>query len=276
LLRALEDGFDPAVVADIDRRLADIVLREKVKVLWAIESGSRAWGFPSPDSDYDCRFVYLRSRESYLGLFQPRDVIETPLTPVLDVNGWDLQKAIKLLLKGNAVIIEWLTSGNVYRGDPEFQRDFLDLAGAVANRGRIANHYLHLAYSMRGRVFGEGHEPKLKKLFYVLRPAMALRWLRQRPGQTIAPMNFQELCAGADLPPELESVISDLIRRKAMTRELGSSPVPLWARGFIEDEISLAEQIFANPEPANGRQIALADAFFLRWLQNLERSDDPC
>jgi uncharacterized protein len=270
LLRTLGHGFDPAIVADIDRRLDDVAANENVKVLWAIESGSRAWGFPSPDSDYDCRFVYIRSRESYLSLFQPRDVIETPLTPILDVNGWDLQKALKLMLKGNAVIIEWLTSGNVYRGDPVFRQDFLDLAEAVVNRGRIANHYLHLAYSMRGRVFGEGNESKLKKLFYVLRPAMALRWLRQRPGQTVAPMNFQELCAGADLPPELASFIGDLIRRKALTRELGSSPVPLWARGFIEDEISLAEQAFSDPESANARQIALADDFFLRWLHKVE------
>ncbi|MFE3443732.1 DNA polymerase beta superfamily protein [Nocardia sp. NPDC059180] len=83
----------------------------------AIESGSRAWGFPSPDSDYDCRFLYVASLDTYLSPWRTRDVIETPLVGLLDVNGWDLGKALRLLVKGNAVLIEWLQSPIVYRGD---------------------------------------------------------------------------------------------------------------------------------------------------------------
>ena len=85
-----------------------------VRILLAVESGSRAWGFPSPDSDFDCRFIYVRRSGEYLSLFPPRDVIEFPPDPLLDVNGWDLGKALRLLLKGNAVVIEWLTSPYIY------------------------------------------------------------------------------------------------------------------------------------------------------------------
>jgi len=90
-------------------------------VLLAVESGSRAWGFPSPDSDYDCRFIFVRPPENYLRLFALRDVIEFPTDGLVDVNGWDLAKALRLLLRGNAVVIEWLTSPFTYAGDAVFR-----------------------------------------------------------------------------------------------------------------------------------------------------------
>src|SRR4029079_5853412 len=115
----------------IDLRLSAIAREHEVKIPLAIESGSRAWGFPSRDTDYDCRFIYIRNLEDYLSLFPPRDVIETPLNGDLDVNGWDLAKAIRLLLKGNAVVIEWLTSPIIYTADEQFRDTFLSLAERV-------------------------------------------------------------------------------------------------------------------------------------------------
>src|ERR1043165_8193851 len=120
-LRTIPQSMDRAAVALIDARLDDVRSQHNVQMLLAIESGSRAWGFPSPDSDYDCRFLYVRSAEQYLSPWVKRDVIETPLDAVLDVNGWDWGKAIKLVLKGNAVVIEWLQSPIVYRGDAGFR-----------------------------------------------------------------------------------------------------------------------------------------------------------
>jgi predicted nucleotidyltransferase len=111
----------------------------------AVESGSRAWGFPSPDRDYDCRFVFIRPLAHYLTPRPRRDVIELPLVDELDVNGWDLAKSLKFLMKGNAVIIEWLTSPLVYRGDEEFCSSFLALARAVADRNLVIRHHLHLS-----------------------------------------------------------------------------------------------------------------------------------
>ena len=120
-LRHIHQTMDAAVVGEIDNRLESIRVDENVNIPWAIESGSRAWGFPSPDSDYDCRFVYVRPLADTLRLFPKRDVIEMPITPVFDVGGWELGKALKLLLKGNAVIIEWLMSPIIYDGDPVFR-----------------------------------------------------------------------------------------------------------------------------------------------------------
>src|SRR4030081_1730205 len=118
-LQRLSAAFDPAVVTAIDARLRSVSEREHAAVLLAVESGSRAWGFPSPDSDYDCRFIYVRRRDDYLALYAPRDVIEFPIGGDFDVNGWDLGKALRLMLKGNAVVIEWLTSPYVYDGSPQ-------------------------------------------------------------------------------------------------------------------------------------------------------------
>ena len=95
------------IVKEIDEKLNEIEEKEGVKILHAVESGTRAWGFASPDSDYDVRFIYMRNREDYLRLEEPRDVIEWQLDEVLDINGWDLKKTLRQFVKGNATLFEW-------------------------------------------------------------------------------------------------------------------------------------------------------------------------
>src|ERR1700761_1408599 len=167
-LRSIPASFSPDVVALIDARLDAICAEHGVSIPLAIESGSRAWGFPSPDSDYDCRFVFVRPVVQHLSPWQRRDVIETPLDAVLDVNGWELGKAIKLLLKGNAVIIEWLRSPIVYRGEAWFRDAFLAFAGDLADQNLVARHYLHLGERQRRLHFGDGQIVPQKKIFYAL------------------------------------------------------------------------------------------------------------
>ena len=110
------------IAKEINDKLNEIEAKEGVRILHAIESGSRAWGFASPDSDYDVRFVYVRPREDYLRLDEARDVIEWQLDEVLDINGWDLKKALKMFAKGNAVLFEWSGSPIVYRTTREWER----------------------------------------------------------------------------------------------------------------------------------------------------------
>jgi len=267
--RSIPDTLDAATVAEIDDRLATVAASEQVRILFAIESGSRAWGFPSPDSDYDCRFVYLRRQHDYLALFPRRDVIETPLTPVLDVNGWDLAKALKLLLGGNAVIIEWLTSPIVYQAVPGFRERFTRLADEIADRSRIAHHYVHLARRQVTLTLAEPDNAPLKKLFYALRPAIALRWLRQRPQARVAPMHFPTLCAQSDLSPSLQESIERLLMEKAKTRELGSGPVPPDIRDIITSELSLAESAFDRPTRPPAEVIEKAEEFFRQSVTQL-------
>src|ERR1700761_4265874 len=120
-LRSIPASFSPDVVALIDARLDAICAEHGVSIPWAIESGSRAWGFPSPDSDYDCRFIFVRPAASQLNPWPDRGVSETPPDHIFDVNGWDLVKGVRLLVKGNAVITEWLRSPIVYAGDADFR-----------------------------------------------------------------------------------------------------------------------------------------------------------
>jgi uncharacterized protein len=259
--------MDKALVATIDMRLAAVRQEHHVVIPLAVESGSRAWGFPSPDSDYDCRFLFVRELDDYLSLFPLRDVIETPLEGVLDVNGWDLAKALRLLLKGNAVVIEWLTSPIVYGGDGLFRDEFTALVDRLADRDLIARHYLHLGERQRHAYFADNKQFQLKRLFYALRPAAALRWLRLHPDDAVAPMHFPTLLAGCDVPVEIRSLVDGLIARKAVTRELGIGELPPAIAEFIDCEFEAAQTAF-DPKPHLASAEARADAqrFFLQVL----------
>jgi uncharacterized protein len=268
--RSISPDMNPAAVAEIDARLDGVEREHGVRIGFAIESGSRAWGFPSPDSDYDCRFVYVRSAGDYMALYPARDVIETPMTPVLDVNGWDLQKALKLLVAGNAVIVEWLTSPIVYRADAGFRQRFLALAHDIGERRAFAMHYLHLARRQLPLITDDPQNAPLKKIFYVLRPALALRWLRCHPGEPLAPMHFPTLCEGADLTAGLRDDIAELLAKKAVTRELGTGPVPASIHETILTELGRAEAdhppFVSDRAPAEAK----AQSFFLEAVRTFE------
>ncbi len=243
-LRAIPPIFPKSTVTEIDGRLDDICRAHGVRIPLAIESGSRAWGFPSPDSDFDCRFVFVRPVDQHLSPWSHRDVIETPLVDELDVNGWDLSKALKLLLKGNAVIIEWLRSPIVYRGEPWFRDGLLEFANRRANRDLVAKHYLHLGERQRRVYFADGTSVPQKKIFYALRPAATLRWLRLHSDASVAPMHFPTLMAECEPPEDVALLVADLIERKSLTRELGSEALPPAISAFVDYEFSLARSCF--------------------------------
>jgi hypothetical protein len=266
-LRALGPGFDATVVAAIEAPLRSVAEEENATVLLAVESGSRAWGFPSPDSDYDCRFIYMRPRDAYLALYAPRDVIEFPIEAALDVNGWDLAKALRLLLKGNAVVIEWLTSPFVYAGSDAFRQQGLALARQVARPEAIARHYLHLGERQRRTHFADARAIEIKKLFYALRPALALRWLRMHPGEAVAPMHFPTLVGQSDLPASITGIVEELLARKATTRELGTGELPRPVANLLDSEFTTAREIWpSNPWRPEAAMVAAADALLRSWL----------
>lgn len=251
-MRHIPTAFPKQTVAEIDARLDDICAADGVRIPLAIESGSRAWGFPSPDSDFDCRFVFVRPIDHHLSPWPRRDVIETPLLGELDVNGWDLAKAMKLLIKGNAVVIEWLRSPIIYRGERWFRDELLNFATRFADRNLIAKHYLHLGERQRRVYFADSANVPQKKIFYALRPAATLRWLRLHPEATIAPMHFPTLMTECAPSHELTALVSELIQRKSITRELGSEPLPTPIARFIDEEFEIARSNFASPsEPAS-------------------------
>ena len=242
------EGFDADIVSVIMDRLDRVEAEHRVRITWAIESGSRAWGFPSPDSDYDCRFFYLRSPADYLSPWRPRDVIETPLDAVYDVNGWDLIKAVDLAVRGNATVVEWLRSPYLYRGDPQFADALLELCAEVSDHGSLVRHYSHLLAHAWGRVQpDEADNVALKKVLYALRPAAVLRWLRINHSAT-PPMDLPTLLDEAPPPPEAVEPIAELVHAKARTRELGLGKIAPAVSDLIISELGASDPTPESPE----------------------------
>ncbi|MCU1550130.1 MAG: hypothetical protein JWR36_690 [Glaciihabitans sp.] len=270
-MRAIPDSLDANVVLEIDRRIAGIETEHRVIIPWAIESGSRAWGFPSPDSDYDCRFFYVRARSDYLSLWPASDVIDTPLDKIFDVNGWDLAKAIRLLVNGNAVVAEWLQSDIVYSGDAQFRKEFLDLAHEITDRGRVGRHYEHVASQHLERATLPSGANRLKRLFYALRPAAAVRWLRVHPDSAVPPMSLTALVRESDAPSDVIDATDELIELKSRLRESQSMDAPDILRRFVESEIAAAGSAFDHPERISIAEArARAQQFFHQTVNRLE------
>ncbi len=200
----------------------------------AVESGSRAWGFHSPDSDYDARFIYVRSEDAYVSLSAPRDVIETPIEGLFDVNGWDLGKALRLMIRGNSVIHEWLASPHVYVSDRAFVSALTPVARAWRSAYADAHHYHGLLATQRGRFIAGRDEVNLKKYFYAVRPALALQWLRERDDPP--PMDLPNLLAGITLPPAVAAALEALREAKRTASEVGRGPPIPELDDYIEEQ----------------------------------------
>ncbi|MDE7212991.1 MAG: nucleotidyltransferase domain-containing protein, partial [Anaeroplasmataceae bacterium] len=152
---------------EILKHLKLIEEKNNVKILYAVESGSRAWGFASTDSDYDVRFIYVRKKEDYLRLDPYSDVIEYVLDETLDINGWDISKALKLLFASNPTLIEWLFSPIVYLESKEIEELRL-LAEKYYSPKTLAHHYQHIALNQYKLHISDRKEVRLKKYFYFM------------------------------------------------------------------------------------------------------------
>ncbi len=186
-----------------------------MKALYSCESGSRAWGFPSPDSDYDARFIYVHTKDYYLSIDEQRDVIELPIDHVLDINGWELRKALKLFRKSNAPIFEWLQSPMIYKSNPEFLQGMKALMPRYFSPRAMFHHYLSMAKSVTDGPDLSGSAIKLKKYFYALRPLLACKWILDR--NEVPPMEFSKLRVLLDA--SLNRIVNDLLDQKSQTDE---------------------------------------------------------
>ena len=223
-------GKDFAVIQEtIIEKIAEIETSRNVRVLHAVESGSRAWGFSSPDSDYDVRFIYVRQAEEYLKLNPGRDVIEWQLDETLDINGWDLQKTLILLHKSNPTLFEWSNSPIVYKTTPEWGR----IAG-ISPKYFLSKPGMYHYLSMAGRNYREylkGEFVPVKKYLYVLRPILACKWILAFG--TPPPMQFSELVKSR-LEPEMLPVIERLLEIKTGSPETKRLPQMKEINDYIE------------------------------------------
>ena len=235
--------IDPQVRAQILRTLDRIEQERDVRIVYACESGSRGWGFASPDSDYDVRLIYVNRLDWYLRVAPGRDVIELPISDIYDVNGRELRKALGLLRNGNATLIEWLDSPVVYRSDAVFLQGMREAVRLVHQPERSLYHYLHMA-AKNYRDHLRGEQVRLKKYLYVLRPLLAALWIEA--GRGVAPMPFQQLVADMVKNTALREAIDALVVRKrgALESEYASA-VPA-INHFIERELERLKAVTIN------------------------------
>lgn len=242
-MQTVTDKAIPSTVRrEIEERLDTIERTQDVRILLVVESGSRAWGFPSPDSDYDVRFIYVRPRDWYLSLVPGRDVIETPIEDEIDLNGWDIRKALGLLLKSNAVISEWIESPIRYRPDDPVVTKLSGLADRVMDMRSFAHHYASLGRNAAARWLDKDGEVPVKKYFYALRPALMIRCLRLNPGMR-PPMNLQALIAVSNVPDRIRDAIAGLVEAKQRSNEKSNTARIVALDDLIRDELSRAGEL---------------------------------
>jgi len=258
--------MEQEVTTIVRDRLLKIEKEHSVRILYAVESGSRAWGFESTDSDYDVRFIYAHPKDWYLNILPKRDVIEYPIVDEFDYSGWDLRKTLFLLNKSNPVLFEWLKSPIVYHRDDCFYSVMEELLIPYFSPVSSIYHYLHMA-NRNYREYLQTDNVKIKKYFYVLRSLMACVWIETN--QESPPMEFEKLMTLLDDKALLEK-IGALLAKKKSGIELGIEPKIPVINDFIEKTLSHFEETVQAFDPKKKPDQYLLENGFIKMLNNCE------
>ncbi len=245
----------------IKKKLKEIEKNENVKIIGAFESGSRAWGFASPDSDYDIRFIYIRNKNDYLKLEGIRDVIEYPIDDLIDINGWDLQKALRLLYKSNPTVFEWCSSPIIYM-ESDLLLKFKSLMPDFFSCKSSLFHYLNMAES-NYRTYLKLPNVRIKKYFYVLRPLLAAQWIVNKKSQP--PMLFKEL-VDSELDVSIKPVVERLLQLKKEQSEIGITTKFQALNDYIEEKLKYLKNIATNLVEEKTYSWDILNKFFLEAI----------
>lgn len=254
----------------ISTKLIELEREYQVKILFAVESGSRAWGFPSTDSDYDVRFVYKRPISDYLSVQPLHDVIETPLVQddtlgvPFDLNGWDIRKALQLALKSNPVLHEWLVSPVRYMRNDAEAAELLAFVKEIVDLGVYKFHYDRLARNAWEQIQEHPTEVKLKRYFYALRPVMCLKWIIRY--EEAPPMDLPSLCAGIIQDADLRRKISNLVDQKAAANESDVVKRSILLDSFLESALSQKTESPVKSKRDRREAFRKADKLFQRLI----------
>ncbi len=223
-------------------KIKEIEQEEHVKVLHVVESGSRAWGFASPDSDYDVRFIYVRDENFYLSLRARKDFIDWELNDVLDINGWDLKKALQHFHKSNVTLFEWSNSPIVYYTTDEWQKLYTQVAKNYFSCKSALYHY----YGTANKNYHEyllDDMVKYKKYFYVLRPILACKWIEEK--KCPPPVLFDDLRFSV-LEADMQDAVSELLAKKVKMSEADKAPRIEKINGYIEEKLGYYKGLVEN------------------------------
>jgi predicted nucleotidyltransferase len=256
------------IVTIIKNKLKEIEKEHNVSILYAVESGSRAWGFESQDSDYDVRFIYAHNKDWYLNILPKQDVIEYPIVDDFDYSGWDLRKTLFLMHKSNPVFFEWMRSSIVYYKDDYVFNILEQLHQGYFSQMSSIYHYLHMA-SNNFKQYLLGDEVKIKKYFYVLRPVLACIWIESY--KETPPMEFETLLSQIQ-DKELLRIINELLAKKRSGIELGLEPQILEINKFLEEKLNYFKctMITSKFNPKHKPAQELLEDGFIKILNHVE------
>lgn len=238
------------------KKLKEVERTKGVEVLYAVESGSRAWGFASPDSDYDIRFIYKHDLDYYLSLWEQPDVIEFMTEEDLDGSGWDLRKSVKLLAKSNAPLLEWLYSPVVYFENEAFVNQLRALAKDCFSPIACLHHYLGTTKNFMDVCQAE--EVKLKSYFYALRTALAGKWIIEN--NSFPPVNFLELLPIA--PLDIQEKVKELMTIKANQDEKYLHTKEVLITDFLMETVQFNQENASGL--GSGKKMGVELDFFVR------------
>lgn len=247
-------------------QLNELARTHNVRILYACETGSRGWGFASPDSDFDIRFVFVHPLERYLAINEPQDSITQMITvdgELLDLSGWDLRKLLALLRRSNATPFEWLQSPCLYMEQTGFRDALWALAPQFASPRALIHHYLGICHNSIQGGISNGHI-KIKKYFYILRPLLAASWTVDLG--TVPPMEFAPLLKRLSDRPDLLAAINRLWAEKEQAVEAHVIPLIPEIQVFIESEMQRCKDIALGLDGKHHPDPAPLNAFFRKWL----------
>jgi predicted nucleotidyltransferase len=224
---------------EIRLALDAIETEHDVRVLYAAESGSRAWGFASPDSDFDVRFIYVHQRDWYLRIDEPRDVIEAMLPGDLDLSGWDLRKSLQLYHRSNIALYEWLDSPIIYREHGPLAQQLRDWLPRAFRAPAGYHHYLRTAQGIAEQHL-QTATVRLKKFCYALRALLACRWIAACGEQP--PTAFARLCTADWVSDGERAMIDRLLLAKRQSKESDASDLPLAVTDWLRKELTDAAE----------------------------------
>ncbi len=250
---------------EITDKLLEVEQQEHVKILYAVESGSRAWGVESSDSDYDVRFIYVRPMNDYLKLHKQKDIIEWQLDEVFDMNGWDLKKTLIQFHKGNATLFEWANSPIVYKTTDEWNDIYKNCKPYFSEK--IALYHYYGTANSTFKQYLQEDKVQYKKYIYALRPLLACHFIEQQ--HAIPPVRFKDLLSCVSTK-ELLDEIETMLVIKAASDEKNLNPKLPMIQQYIEQELVRYEQLSKTMEDDRIADWKMLDDVFVKLLISLE------
>ena len=245
----------------IKEKLHELESEHHIRILYACESGSRAWGFPSPDSDFDVRFIYSGKTNDYLNIHDIKDVLDLPVNDVLDIGGWDIRKVLKLFLKSNGPLYEWLQSPIIYRDDVGFADELRQLMPQYFSLRAGGNHYLSMALNTVNNDLQE-EQVKIKRYFYALRSTLACKWITEK--QTVPPMEFEKLRVLANAQ-SFQSSVDELLKMKVISDERTLIKPITMLNDWLNETLSVCKTKLGHIAPTHSSSEEL-NAIFRKYI----------